>query len=262
MTYNSNKQINQLDEAEIINGSTKFVVANNGKALYATRDELGLISAEELAEALTPYMTEDDINTLLSSYPTNTELENILSQYYTSSEVDTLLSGKADTASLGEVAFSNDYNDLDNTPSIPSQYTDEMAQDAVGNILADSDEIDFSYNDDTPSITATIKSASIDESKLDTSINESLDLADSAIQSGDNVSELNNDAGYLTDLINKESLDITRDVNGYIEEVEYAGGRTVTVSRTGNFITSKTDGVNTWTYNRDSNNRITSVSVV
>jgi YD repeat-containing protein len=56
--------------------------------------------------------------------------------------------------------------------------------------------------------------------------------------------------------------DITRDVNGYIEEVEYAGGRTITVSRTGNFITSKTDGVNTWTYNRDGNNRIISVTVV
>jgi hypothetical protein len=87
-------------------------------------------------------------------------------------------------------------------------------------------------------------------------------LGSGGLQPGDNISELNNDAGYLTDLINRESLDITRDVNGYIEEVEYAGGRTITVSRTGNFITSKTDGVNTWTYNRDINNRIISVTVV
>lgn len=74
------------------------------------------------------------------------------------------------------------YNNLDNLPTIPSQYTDEMAQDAVGNILVDSNEIDFTYNDGTPSVTASIKSGSIDETKLDTSINASLDLADSSIQ--------------------------------------------------------------------------------
>lgn len=64
-------------------------------------------------------------------------------------------------------------------------YSDEQAQDAVGSILTDSSEIDFTYNDTTPSITASIKAGSIDETKLDTSVNASLDLADSAIQSAD-----------------------------------------------------------------------------
>jgi len=64
-------------------------------------------------------------------------------------------------------------------------YSDEQAQDAVGSILTDSTEIDFTYNDTTPSITASIKAGSIDETKLDTSVNASLDLADSAIQSTD-----------------------------------------------------------------------------
>ena len=64
-------------------------------------------------------------------------------------------------------------------------YSDEQAQDAVGSILTDSSEIDFTYNDTTPSITASIKAGSIDETKLDTSVNASLDLADSAIQSTD-----------------------------------------------------------------------------
>ena len=63
-----------------------------------------------------------------------------------------------------------------------TQYTDEMAQDAVGGILVDSAEIDFTYNDATPSITASIVAGSIDETKLDTSVNASLDLADSALQ--------------------------------------------------------------------------------
>ena len=77
------------------------------------------------------------------------------------------------------------YNNLDDKPSIPTQYTDEMSQDAVGNILVDSSEIDFTYTDATPSITASLKLSSIDESKLDTSVNASLDKADSALQSTD-----------------------------------------------------------------------------
>lgn len=64
-------------------------------------------------------------------------------------------------------------------------YNDESAQDAVGTILTDSSEIDFTYNDVTPSITASIVAGSIDETKLDTSVNASLDLADSATQPGD-----------------------------------------------------------------------------
>ena len=63
-----------------------------------------------------------------------------------------------------------------------TQYTDELAQDAVWTIMTDSAEIDFTYNDGTPSITASIVAWSIDESKLDTSVNASLDLADTAVQ--------------------------------------------------------------------------------
>ena len=77
-------------------------------------------------------------------------------------------------------------------------YTDEQAQDAVGGILTDSSEIDFIYDDSTPSITATLKTNSIDETKLDSSVNASLDLADSSLQSGDNISVLTNDSGYIT----------------------------------------------------------------
>ncbi len=75
---------------------------------------------------------------------------------------------------------------------------DESAQDAVGGILTDSAEIDFTYNDVTPSISASIIAGSIDETKLDTSVNASLDLADSAAQSGDNVSIFTNDSGYIS----------------------------------------------------------------
>lgn len=60
----------------------------------------------------------------------------------------------------------------------------EASQDAVGSILVDSSEINFTYDDATPSITASLVAGSIDETKLDASVNTSLDLADSASQPG------------------------------------------------------------------------------
>lgn len=72
---------------------------------------------------------------------------------------------------------------VDDAISAAGGYTDEMAQDAVGGILTDSTEIDFTYDDGAGTITASLINNSIDESKLDASVNASLDLADSALQS-------------------------------------------------------------------------------
>jgi len=47
-----------------------------------------------------------------------------------------------------------------------TSYTDEQAQDAVGSILVDSPQIDFTYNDATPSITATVIDESITYAKI------------------------------------------------------------------------------------------------
>lgn len=48
-------------------------------------------------------------------------------------------------------------------------YTDEQAQDAVGTILVDSSKIDFTYNDATPSITATIVAGSLVDADINAS---------------------------------------------------------------------------------------------
>jgi len=45
-------------------------------------------------------------------------------------------------------------------------YTDEQAQDAVGNILTDGTTIDFTYNDGTPIITAEVINSSVSYSKI------------------------------------------------------------------------------------------------
>lgn len=62
-------------------------------------------------------------------------------------------------------------------------YTDEQAQDAVGNILIGSPTIDFTYDDSTPNITATVKTNSITATELSNSIN---------------ISEFINDSDYAT----------------------------------------------------------------
>ncbi len=43
----------------------------------------------------------------------------------------------------------------------PAGYTDEQAQDAVGSMLSDSTEIDFTYTDATPSLTAVLKTTGV-----------------------------------------------------------------------------------------------------
>lgn len=47
-----------------------------------------------------------------------------------------------------------------------TNYTDEQAQDAVGGILVDSSTVDLTYNDSTPSITATVIQSGIDHGSI------------------------------------------------------------------------------------------------
>lgn len=75
--------------------------------------------------------------------------------YYTKSEVDSLVSGS--TPTLATVATTGSYNDLINKPSIPTQYTDEMAQDAALGVIGATGGVNFNYNDgaNTANITLT-----------------------------------------------------------------------------------------------------------
>lgn len=112
-----------------------------------------------------------------------------LGAYITASSTDTL------TNKSGNISqWTNDAG------YITATLTQEQVEDYVGGLLTDSSEIDFTYNDVGGTLTAAIVAGSIDETKLDTSTNASLDLADSSVQPGDNVSDLTNDAGYLTSI--------------------------------------------------------------
>lgn len=54
--------------------------------------------------------------------------------------------------------------------TIPTAYTDEMAQDAVGGMIADTSTIDLTYTDGTPELKADLKTSSIDNTHLTTTI--------------------------------------------------------------------------------------------
>lgn len=87
--------------------------------------------------------------------------------------------------------------------------------------VTDSSEIDFTLTGQN--ITASLVTGSIDESKLDTSVNASLDLADSATQPGDNVSTLTNDAGYLAS-VTAADVDSEASTDGYVLTSDGIGG--------------------------------------
>lgn len=95
-------------------------------------------------------------------------------------EVQTLATLKTD---LGLSNTNSGDNAVNSLYSGLTQYTNEMAQDAVGAILdTGASQIKFTYNDETPLISAIIYDGSVTATELDATTNASLALADSAVQ--------------------------------------------------------------------------------
>lgn len=110
-------------------------------------------------------------------YYTETELDagQLDGRYYTESEVDTFLNDKANAT---HTHTESDITDLD---KYTQAEVDALLHSPV--TVTDSSEINFTLTGQD--ITASLIAGSIDETKLDTSVNASLDLADSALQSAD-----------------------------------------------------------------------------
>ena len=102
-------------------------------------------------------------------------------------EID--ISDKTNLAGDSEIVLTDDTLSIGSTIARDSELHDAAT-------VLDSAEIDFTLS--TQQITGSLIAGSIDETKLDTSTNASLDLADSSVQPSDNVSVLTNDAGYAT----------------------------------------------------------------
>lgn len=124
-------------------------------------------------------------------------------------------------------------------------FTEERAQDSVGSILTSSSDVELSYDDSTPSITALLTSA----------VHASLDLADSSVQPGDNVSTLTNDSGFLNYTTLKTSL--VAGTNTAITPDDVA--ETLTITATG-VVSTVTGGIGITVDNTDAENPVVALS--
>lgn len=139
---NSANQPLDADLTALAGLSTTGIVARTASNTYTTRtlsSSTGISIADGDGVSGNPTITNTDTGS--SAVATHLLAFDPHSQYLTESEADSL------------------YADISVT-----QYTDELAQDAVGTIIVDSDEIDFTYNDATPSITGVLKTTGVSAS--------------------------------------------------------------------------------------------------
>ncbi len=159
-----------------INGNMDFVVDNN----LANYDN----STSGFLDAATVEAQVDHVN--IANIGTNTH-----------AQIDSHIGDG--TIHFTQAAISIPASQITDFDTEVSNNTDVAANTSARHVavtVTDSSEIDFTLTGQD--ITASLIAASVDETKLDVSVNASLDLADSAAQSGDNVSIFTNDANYLT----------------------------------------------------------------
>lgn len=197
-----------------------------GSNLYYTNERVDDRVAALLQEGSGITLTYDDVAGTLTIASTGgsgawggitgtlsdqTDLQSALDAKYDASNPNNYIANISgfDTDDLGEGA-ANLY------------FTNERAQDAVGSILTDSSEIDFTYNDGANTISAAIVAGSIDESKLDASVNASLDLADSALQASDIGSTVQ---AYDADLATWAGLTPSANAQSLVTAADYAAMR-------------------------------------
>ena len=86
---------------------------------YATESYVDTAVANVSVD-LTGYATETYVNNTVANYLTISSFNTQISSYALTTDVNNALALKANTSSLAAVATSGNYNDLSNTPTIPS----------------------------------------------------------------------------------------------------------------------------------------------
>lgn len=103
-------------------------------------------------------------------------------------------------------------------------FTDERAQDAVGTILVDTASVDLTYNDGTPSITATVLPAGVDHDQLQNfSANKHVDHTSVSIATASATSGLAGGGDIST------TRNLSVDINGTTSETSIASGDKVLI---------------------------------
>ena len=96
---------------------------------------------------LTGYATETYVNNTVTNYLTISSFNTQISSYALTTDVNNALALKANTSSLAAVATSGNYNDLSNTPTIPSLtgYATESWVTSQGYITSETDSQTLSF---------------------------------------------------------------------------------------------------------------------
>ncbi len=211
---------NSLSRETILSSSSGSKLNLTGKSVvFVTLPASGIVRFDELGES----------NLSLS------QLSNVLSSTLNSGDILTY------NGSMWE-----------NKPSLPS-YSDEQSQDAVGGILSNTTSINLSYDDNTPSISATVNNSGITNSMLSTGIDASkigsglvsniefgyLDGVTSSIQSQLN---LKADSGHLH--TSADITDFSESVDDRVSSLLSAGtGIQLTYNDSGNSLSIDAYGI-------------------
>jgi hypothetical protein len=180
-------------------GEALYVSA--GGALTQTKPTSGFIKTVGVADTTTRiYFTP--------SAPTSAEVGDMLASVYDPTNIQGDAFDRANHTGTQTASTISDFDtEVSNNTDVAANTA--ARHDAV--TVTDSAEIDFTLVGQD--ITASIVAGSIDEAKLDASTNASLDLADSSVQPGDNISTLTNDSGFITDVV----ADTTPQLGGTLE---------------------------------------------
>lgn len=211
----SNPALNDVTDVTISTVADNEVLAyDSGTTTWInqTASEAGLATSAQGALADSATQPGDNISTLTNDSGFITDITGGNLSDLADTTITTIASGEilkwngtawvnntlaeAGISAVGHTHTASNVTDFDTEVSNNTDVAANTAARHAAVTVTDSSEIDFTLTGQD--ITASIKTGSIDETKLDTSTNASLDLADSSVQPGDNVSTLTNDAGYVT----------------------------------------------------------------
>ena len=198
-----NKLSNKLDKAQTsYKGKNVIVDSSSGNITF--EDKNNHTHSQYLTEHQDISGKEDNSNkvTSLDSFSTDTEYPSAKAVYdeIWTDLYGTILNDYVPNNSLGSVAFSNDYDDLDNKPTIPTA-TSDLTNDSFGEMAY------HSYLSEIAGSTDIIDILQADGYSLFSGDYDDLDNKPTIPTIPTNVSAFNNDSGYLTahqDITGKE----------------------------------------------------------